>query len=488
MFSYFVLSLVGGASAFSFRATKKTTLTAPVAAAAYSDHECLGSGQYEGPHFEDADTDKSGKVSEKEFVSYAKRMGKTEEDAKTMIGQADSNGDQSLTVKEFVALLGGGGPPRIHARANRTCRFQNVCYNLTSDTGTLLYFWNGRLDVPTKLDLRPNSIPANGPVYMKLQLVPGTMPPQVTYFRNPVVALFQPIGSENFGHELADDMYGVYVMLKVFRIADPFSAQVLTLDSCDKFSNDLMDRSVCKKMIPKMYPALSRHSVLQLRTSDLLLANPGSNGANGAASQAPRNKSSLMCFHTLLASPGMNSFRVWGAGSTVPHFYWGFRSQLVRRMLGSSCADEACGSSIPVPKRILILEKSTKNRAKMKSTTGDGIENVDAVREHLRAHFPNYKVESVDPASLSFKDQISMLTQTAFLFAHGGGGGFGAFFLPRKATLAVAPAWSSETEIAWMHTLWFKICKLPSKVVSLELAVKIVNGKQPGCLKPLELR
>lgn len=427
---------------------------------------------------------------------------------------------QQRTMTVVAARAGVYSKHDCHgSHANRTCRFRDVCYNLTSDLPMLLYFHNGSakpegqlpsrqwlgkagrnsfrrlhvlqndMDVPTSLDLRPASMKnVNGPVPMNIDLIPEHIPHQAVYFRNPVAVLFQPFGAENFGHQLADNMYAIYVMLRTFGIADSFNAQLLTLASCDSFSDDGMDRSICKKLMPKMYSALSRYPVLQLHMSDSLLADAVSTVQHhkGGLNTMPGEESSLMCFRTLLVSPGANSFRMWGHPSARPHFFWDFRLQLVRNVLGPSCADPACGSSVTVPMHILISVKSWKNRAKSKYSSGHGLENVDALREHLRAQFPKYRVESADLATMSFQDQISLLTQTAFLFSHGGGGSFGALFLPRMGTLAVAPSRAAASELSWMNTLWFFICRLPSTDVSLEDAVRIVRSEQPGCWKPLE--
>jgi len=351
---------------------------------------------------------------------------------------------------------------------NRTCRFQDVCYDLSSNKGNLLYFHNGTFDtdVPKSLDLRAFSGPGNGPVNLEVQLVPKRIPDQVAVFRNPVAVLSQPFGSENFGHTLADSMYGVYFMQWLFRIADPLHSQLLTLSSCDSFSDDGMDRSVCKKMMPKMYAAISRLPVLQLdllQTHDDLI-------------DAPLNGSHLLCFRTLLVSPGANSFRAWGMGWALgrPHLYWDFRRQMVQNMLGPHCPDVACGSVAPAMSRIIVLVKTGVNRADSPYTTGPGIQNSTGIQEHLASRFPKYIVECVDAARFSMKDQISMMTQTAVLFSHAGGGGFVSLFLPHGATLALRHSiyyW----ELTFFKTLWLFVCEFPN--LSPSLAERIVRKK-----------
>lgn len=354
---------------------------------------------------------------------------------------------------------------------NLTCRFQNVCYDLASDTSTLLYFSldNTSLGVPKSVDIRPFSdLGAHQPfVNIHISRVAGVIPGHAEFFPHPRVVLFQPYAAENFGHHLADTMYSLYFMQELFHIRDPFSSQLMMLGPCFWFQGDSTDRTHCTKFMSKLYPAISRHPVLQLQ---LQLQLPSFLKAMRPSTTASMNQSAtrLICFRELLAGAGANSYRVWGIESvTHAHSFWNFRLFMVYNMLKPQAA--------PILNHVHILNKTAYSHF----GTGSGIRNTAELQKHLMQRFPEYLVESVDLAKMSFKDQIASMVTTAVLFSSGGGMMFSGLFLSPGAVFALIPAVPFET--TFMGTLdWFSLRLLPVNLtISLTLAEEIVQEFKP---------
>lgn len=186
---------------------------------------------------------------------------------------------------------------------------------------------------------------------------------------------------------------------------------------------------------------------------------------------------------------GANSYRVWsGYGSGPPQLKWttafrlaqhrplfhGYHLQLLCNTLGpTACSDNVCGSVEP-PKRILILKKKLCTVCIM--STGAGIANTGELQNYLKVRFPKYVIDVAEMSSMSSKDQLSLITQSSVMFSHGGGGVFGAIFLPQGALLAMKVAINSEFRF-FLVLSWFTSCRLSNDEgnVNETLAAELVH-------------
>lgn len=305
---------------------------------------------------------------------------------------------------------------------NTSCRFRNVCFPMAMDAKSLIYFQDSQIGINHKelqsLDMRPISNGANEAVRLPIHFLSGPIPQGASFWPVPITVLFQPFGSENFGHQLGDNMFAVYSMQQLFQIADPYNSQLIMMDRCDRPEADGQFRTACHGMMSKMYKALSRHPVLQLRAADLM--------RHGTST------TKLMCFHTLIAGSGAHSYRSPKVQQLSGTFF-NFRSFLITNAVGP-CTTVAC-NDIPTGRTtIIISKKSSWNPRGM----GPGIQNVAEIQLYLSRVFPESDVLVRDFATLSFGEQLALAKQTKIMFSHPGGGSFTALFLPPGATLAIS--------------------------------------------------
>merc|ERR1719487_1216387 len=137
----------------------------------------------------------------------------------------------------------------------QTCLFKNVCFDPAKQK--FLYFASGQghalEDLYQDNKFADNGL-ANGTISMNLRphgqwpfqymegvdlnitIVDGPLPDTAKMFGAAVSVLFQPVGSENFGHHIGDNMFALYQMMRLLHVQDPYQSQVLTLKECDEYN------------------------------------------------------------------------------------------------------------------------------------------------------------------------------------------------------------------------------------------------------------
>lgn len=132
-----------------------------------------------------------------------------------------------------------------------------------------------------------------------------------------------------------------------------------------------------------------------------------------------------VCFETLLLGGGYTGMSVGGEGS------WEHFMQVSKERMGFGHL------SMPKKHKIVIFEKHGRRK----------VLNFDALTEKLQALF-DFPVMLVNPADLSFVEQMQLMAETTVVVSPPGGIGFTSVFLPSGAAAVYIDYWDTHWNVS----------------------------------------
>lgn len=279
-----------------------------------------------------------------------------------------------------------------------------------------------------------------------------------------VHVVFESFWAENFGHAVGDDIFPAFFLLRTFGFVpdktdgvDAYNVQLLSLQRpswrLGPLSSEQAQRGA--RQLDNFARLLFKSPILDmqvvspwnLRDADAFKAALDLYGGDDyiPPGSHPPNPSSprFVCVRHLLAGHSRTGMH-FDNGAAWPHF-------VSASLQGASALWPSVRAAIhkdlsSLPPLILILEKKGRRR----------VINHDDIVSHLKKAFPQASVESVDPALLSFADQISLAQQVAVLVSPCGGISFFAMFLRSGSSAIFLGYWddASKRSVNMEGWLW----------------------------------
>lgn len=221
--------------------------------------------------------------------------------------------------------------------------------------------------------------------------------------------LFESFWAENFGHALGDDALPVYALLRDFRL-DKCQTGVLTKAGLAR--NLGASRPRGERFLRTFFRLLHVHPILSLSETSNNPTQP------------------LTCFHDVLAGHGT-------AGMMYDQDrYWSdFIALLLRNMaLESKAAAQAINTRLS-SQLIVLLDKRGRRR----------VTNIQEAASHIATTF-RVLVQVVNPANMSFEEQVVLAQRTTVLITPCGGISFFAAFLKSRATAIFMGYWDPKSK------------------------------------------
>lgn len=308
----------------------------------------------------------------------------------------------------------------------RTCRFDNVCFNHSSQD---IQFYVGDAQLPLFYDAAngephyefpPDFINTGhlamspSPMDWAPKAVAGSIPGGATFSEAPVVAYVSLNDAVfNFGHALFDFLFPVFNTLQLLDVYHPDFQLLLAKHQGN--SPHLIELFIDPAEADRsMLPMISRRSVLTL---DSLAAQAEPSGQDNGG---------LTCFSSFVA----------GSGS--------LHTSLQRtRALPFR---EAAFANLGI---VEDRQRSTPRITMLKKKGKRVLENADSIMTHLKARFPTADFETLKGeaiATMSVKQQLEAMSRTDILITPCGGVGTVLTFLPVGATAIVMNYWHTTLQ------------------------------------------
>ena len=332
--------------------------------------------------------------------------------------------------RQYSSFYCVGGRGREGAGKDRSCRWQNLCYQPSTATwqfhqpntsqGQLpILLDHGRVIAEFPSDFIDLTTAAGGKdaVQWAPQQVYGEIPPSAFVPRKlasipDVYLLYSPHYGANIGRVIADDFFSLFNVQLSFALLSNSHILLQATDCDTQFQATPKKQAQCKAIMDGVAGTMSTHPPLSVV--------PGL--ADLARAQGLKD---LVCFENVLAGTGAMGF-VNGLGRAPQ--WWRFHA-FVLENLGFA------HNHAPKQQRISVA-----------LMTGDrAIVNQQEVVEHLTTMLPDVWVEGVELHALSFKEQVAHLLDTTVLITITGEKATPALFLPQNAVVLFVDFWDVKT-------------------------------------------
>ncbi|KAL3163114.1 hypothetical protein ABBQ32_009529 [Trebouxia sp. C0010 RCD-2024] len=304
----------------------------------------------------------------------------------------------------------------------RTCRFNNVCFNHSSQD---IQYYKGTSSLPLFHDASngqphhqfPTDFVNTGhlamspsPMDWAPKAMPGAIPSDAVFSDAPVVAYVSLNDAVfNFGHALFDFLFPVFNTLQLMDMYHPDFQLLLAKHQGN--SPHLVELFIDPPEAERsMLPLISHRPVL---TRDALAAQATGSGQ-------------LTCFSSFVA----------GSGSLHTSM------QRTRALPFRAAAFANLGI-------VKDAQRSTPRITMLKKKGKRIVENADSIMSHLRTRFPAAEFETLegkDIAVMSLKQQLEAMSRTDILITPCGGVGTVLTFLPPGATAIVMNYWQTTAQ------------------------------------------
>ena len=361
---------------------------------------------------------------------------------KTADGYPLFSAPKSRQYSSFYCI---GGRGRENAEADRSCRWQNLCYRPSTDrwlfyqdpaskgSWPVVLMDHGVVQTsfpPHFLNLRSMGI-ASDAQYWAPEQVFAAIPaeaavPRVHADRADVYLLYHPHYPSNIGHVIGDDFFPLFNLQQSFGMLSN-DAQLLLSRDCERIflPGAPKKAEACHRFMGMLTPGMTGRPWLAATQPDL------------AEKLGMKAGTDLLCFENVLAGSGP-----WGFQQSLGKAaaWWQYHAFYLSN-LGLS------PSHTPRRHRITVSVKDGKR----------SIYNNGDMVAHLQAAFPQHQVEAVELYELGgWRQELSYLLDTTVLITPCGGVSMSAMFLPHGSALVVVDYWhvTKNNSVGMEERLW----------------------------------
>ena len=346
--------------------------------------------------------------------------------------------------KKYSKFYCIGGRGRLDSQNDRSCRFQNVCYQPSKnqwqfyqdpaeklvvllDKGVIIEEFPAQF-----LNLRSMGNPQDAqwwsPSIVKSSsgIPPAAFAPRTHHARPEVHVLYHPHYPSNMGHVIGDDLFPIFNLMSSFGMLLP-SAQLIISRDCNKIFHDNPKKAEqCDFFMKMLTPGLSNKPYLAATSADFVSQVRG--GASGGAEG--EGEKDLVCFEQLLAGNGP----------------WGFQQSLGKAPSWWSYHAFYLGNLGVNPNRTPKKQRITVSIKKGKRA----LANNDELVAYLQQTFPTYEVHALELKSLGgWKQELEYLLDTSVLITPCGGVSMSAMFLPHNAALVIVDYFNLRKNVSF---------------------------------------